>query len=71
MSNYLVEITNEHLKEKYLNRFNGSASTRKSALRYFFGNNQSKTSFGFNKHISKLTKGDLMDYFDWLKSLLT
>jgi len=71
MSNYLVEITNEHLKDKYLNRFNGSASTRKSALRYFFGKNQSKTSFGFNNHISKIAKGDLMDYFDWLNNLDT
>ncbi|MFX1567897.1 MAG: tyrosine-type recombinase/integrase [Promethearchaeota archaeon] len=69
--NSIKKKTNNQLKKQYVARYNGSTGTRLSALRYFFGNKQTDTCFGFKGKIYEISKADLMDYFDWLNNLET
>ncbi len=63
--------TNKQLIEQHLKRYDNSANTRLSALRYFFGKEQNDACFGFNGKVYEVSKADLMDYFDWLNNLKT
>ncbi|MFW9972330.1 MAG: tyrosine-type recombinase/integrase [Candidatus Odinarchaeota archaeon] len=63
--NMIKTYTNEEIIERHLKRYISSpesVKTRRSCFNFFFD----KKYFGFQKHISEISKNNLIDYFDWL-----